>query len=36
LSEFTTAVQIAKKLAQANNANVWRSSDGILTRLPPD
>jgi hypothetical protein len=33
LSEYAQAVQIAKKWAQANNVAVWRSSDGVVTRL---
>ena len=33
LSELTTALEIARKLAEANNAAVWRSSDGTVTKV---
>ncbi len=33
LSELATALQIARKLAEANNATVWRSSDGAVTKV---
>lgn len=36
LSEYVSALQIAKRWAAANNANVWRAADGELTRLPRD
>ncbi len=36
LSELTTAVQIAKKLAEANKTSIWRAADGTVTRLPRD
>ena len=36
LGELTTALQIAKKLADANKASIWRSADGVLTKLPRD
>lgn len=36
LSELDTAVQIAKKLAEANKTSIWRSADGVVTRLPRD
>ena len=36
LSEYTMALQIAKRWAEANNASVWRTSDGAFTRLPLD
>jgi hypothetical protein len=35
LSEFSTALEIARKLADANRARVWRATDGVLTKLPP-
>ena len=34
LSELRVALQIAKKWAVANNAAVWRTSDGVFTRVP--
>ena len=36
LSEFAAALQIARKLADANKREVWRTSDGVLTRVPRD
>ncbi len=36
LSEYAMAVQIAKRWAEANNAAVWRTNDGVFTRLPLD
>ena len=36
LSEFSTALQIARRMADANNASVWRASNGVLTRVPFD
>ena len=36
LSEYTMALQIAKRWAEANNASVWRTCDGAFTRLPLD
>jgi hypothetical protein len=34
LSEYSLAVQIAKRWAEANNVAVWRTDDGVFTRLP--
>jgi hypothetical protein len=36
LSEYTLAVQIASKWAEANNVAVWRTSDGVFTKLSRD
>ena len=36
LSEYTVALQIAKRLADANNVAVWRRNDGVFTRLSLD
>jgi hypothetical protein len=36
LSEFSVALQIAKRWAEANNANIWQTADGVLTKLPRD
>jgi hypothetical protein len=36
LSEFSAALQIARRWADANNASVWRRIDGVLTKLPRD
>jgi hypothetical protein len=36
LSEYTLALQIAKRWADANNVAVWRTSDGVFTRLSHD
>jgi len=36
LSELSTAIQIARKLAEANHASVWRSADGVFTKLQRD
>jgi hypothetical protein len=36
LSEFSVALDIARRWAEANNATVWRRSDGVLTKLPRD
>ena len=36
LSEYTLALQIAKRWADANNVAVWRTSDGVFTRLSRD
>ena len=33
LSEYTAAVQIARRWADANKAAVWRAADGVLTKL---
>lgn len=36
LSEYTLALQIAKRWAAANDVAVWRTSEGVLTKLPRD
>lgn len=36
LSEFSAALQIAKRWAQDHDVNIWRRSDGVLTRVPRD
>jgi hypothetical protein len=36
LSEYTLALQIARKWAQANKAAVWRTNDGVFTKLSHD
>ena len=34
LSNLEDALQIAKRWALANNAAVWRASDGAFTKVP--
>ena len=36
LSEYAVAVQIARRWAAANNAAIWRTNGGVLTKLPRD
>ena len=36
LSEYTLALQIAKRWAEANKVAIWRTSEGVFTKLPPD
>ena len=36
LSELHIALQIAKRWALANDAAVWRSAEGIFTKVPTD
>ena len=36
LSDFSTAMQIARQWAHANNVNVWRSADGELAKMTLD
>lgn len=36
LSEYSTALRIAKRWADANNVAVWRRNDGVFTKLPSD
>ena len=36
LSEYTLALQIAKRWADANNVAVWRTTDGVFTKLSRD
>lgn len=33
LSEYSVALQIARRWAEANKATVWRLTDGVLMRL---
>jgi len=32
-SEYATALQIALRWAKANNAAVWRTAEGVVTKL---
>lgn len=34
LSEYSVALQIARRWADANNVAVWRTDDGVFTKLP--
>ena len=34
LGDLDAALQIARRWALANNAAVWRSSDGVFTKVP--
>ena len=36
LSDYATALQIAKRWAKANNAAVWRTASGVVTKVTPD
>ena len=36
LSEYAVALQIAKRWAQTNKAEIWRTSEGVFTKLPSD
>jgi hypothetical protein len=36
LAEYTAAFQIAAKWADANNVSIWRTTDGVATKLPRD
>ena len=36
LSEYTLALQIAKRWADANNVTVWYTNDGVFMKLPRD
>lgn len=36
LSEFSLALQIAKRWAEANKVAVWQTSSGVFTKLPRD
>jgi hypothetical protein len=36
LSEYSLALQIAKRWAEANKVAVWQTSDGVFTKLPSD
>ena len=35
-SEYTVALQIARRWAKANNVAVWRAADGVVTKLTQD
>ncbi len=36
LSEYTVALQIARRWAQANKVEIWRTTEGVFTKLPRD
>ena len=36
LSEYAVALQIAKRWAKANNVAVWRTAEGVVTKLAQD
>jgi hypothetical protein len=36
LAEYTLAFQIAEKWANANDVSIWRTTDGVVTKLPRD
>lgn len=36
LSEYSLALQIAKRWAEANKVAIWQTSGGVFTRLPRD
>lgn len=36
LSEYPLALQIAKRWADAHNVAVWRTDDGVFTKLSRD
>jgi hypothetical protein len=36
LSDYTVALQIAKRWAQTNKAAIWRTNDGVFTMVPRD
>ena len=36
LSEYAIALQIAKRWAKAHNAAVWRTAEGVVTKLAED
>jgi hypothetical protein len=36
LGEYTLALQIARRWAEANQVAVWRTSQGVFTKLPLD
>lgn len=36
LSEYALALQIARRWADANNVAVWRTTDGVFTKLSRD
>ena len=36
LSEYSAALQIARRWAETHRVEVWRTNDGVLTKLPRD
>ncbi|MEO5741014.1 MAG: hypothetical protein ABIS29_10510 [Vicinamibacterales bacterium] len=36
LSEYAAALQIARRWAETNKVAIWRSSDGVFTKLSRD
>ena len=36
LGDYAIALQIAKRWAKTNNAAVWRTAAGVVTKLVPD
>ena len=36
LSEYAVALQIARRWAKANNVAVWRTAEGVVTKLTQD
>ena len=36
LSEYAVALQIARRWAKANNVAVWRTAEGVVTKLTHD
>lgn len=36
LADYASALQIAKRWADANKVAVWRTSDGVFTKLQGD
>jgi hypothetical protein len=36
LAEYASALQIAKRWAEANKVTVWQTKDGVFTKLPFD
>ena len=36
LSEYAAALQIATRWAETNKVSVWRTNDGVFTKLPLD
>jgi hypothetical protein len=36
LSEYTLALQIARRWAEAHKVAVWRTDEGVFTKLPLD
>jgi hypothetical protein len=36
LSEYSLALQIAKRWAESNKVAIWQTRDGVFTKLPRD